>query len=138
MGGSNPSSSTNQYAAIAQVKRQKSIAETSAGSYPACCTMKNIRMLQQRVLLRPLATPISSTKKLFIPEGVNKNLGRGEVVATSEVKLRVGDEVLYDLRQTMPMTLSDEELVLIHESYIYAVFSKNIKKLKTKPQATAS
>jgi len=84
----------------------------------------NVRMFQQRVLLKPMEEPKAQAGKLVVPDTVAKNLGRGKIVAVDEGKLRVGDTVLYDNRQGMPCSLEGGEYVIVHETNILAVLGK--------------
>lgn len=87
-------------------------------------TRPNIRMFQQKVLIRELPTPSVQAGKLVVPDTVAKNLGRGKIVAVDEGKLRVGDTILYDNRQAMPCNLEGEEFFILAETSILAVLGK--------------
>lgn len=91
--------------------------------------MKNIQMLQQRVLLTQLPDEPVSVGKLVVPESVAKNLNRGKIVAVDEGKLRVGDEVWFDNRQALPLSLGIDgtDYLIVHESQILAVLKKKTK-----------
>jgi co-chaperonin GroES (HSP10) len=86
--------------------------------------MKNVRMLQQRVLLTQLPDESISIGKLVVPETVAKNIARGKIAAVDEGKLRVGDEVFYDTRQALPLSINGEECLIVHESQILLVLEK--------------
>lgn len=83
--------------------------------------MKNLRMLQQRVLLTQLPDEPVSVGKLVVPETVSKSISRGKIVAIDEGKLRVDDEVYYDSREAMSLTLDGSEYLIVHESQIIAL-----------------
>lgn len=86
--------------------------------------MKNVRMLQQRVLLTQLPDEPISVGKLVVPETVAKNIARGKIASVDEGKLRVGDEVFYDTRQALPLSINGEEYLILHESQILLVLEK--------------
>lgn len=90
--------------------------------------MKNIQMLQQRVLLTQLPDEPVSVGKLVVPESVAKNLNRGKIAAVDEGKLRVGDEVWFDNRQALPLSVEGIEYLIVHESQILAVVKKKTKR----------
>lgn len=94
-------------------------------------TTNNLRMLQQRVLLTQLVEEPVAVGKLVVPESVAKNVSRGRVVAVDEGKLRVDDEVFFDARQAVPMTIEGQELLVVHESQIIAVINTKKKAKKT-------
>lgn len=81
-------------------------------------------MLQQRVLVTPIENDSTVVGHLFIPETVAKNIARGIISAIGEGKLRVGDEIVFDSRQTMPFTFEGKEYLILHESQIIAVLNK--------------
>lgn len=89
--------------------------------------MKNIQMLQQRVLLTQLPEEPVSVGKLVVPESVAKNLSRGKIAAVDEGKLRVGDEVWFDNRQALPASIEGKDYLIVHESQILAVLKKKSK-----------
>lgn len=85
-------------------------------------------MLQQRVLLSQLPDEPVSVGKLVVPDSVAKNLNRGRIVAVDEGKLRVNDEVWFDSRLALPMSIEGADYLIVHESQILAVLSKRSKK----------
>jgi co-chaperonin GroES (HSP10) len=90
--------------------------------------MKNVRMLQQRVLLTPIPDEPISVGRLVVPETVARNIARGRIAAVDEGKLRVGDEVFYDTRQALPLNIDNIEFLIVHESQILLVLESKKKR----------
>lgn len=83
--------------------------------------MKNVKMLNQRVLVEALEEA-PKTNKLLIPESITKNLGKGKVIVSpSESKLRPNDIVLFDNRATLPLTLEGKDYLVLQENTIFMV-----------------
>lgn len=83
----------------------------------------NIRMFQQRVLIKQDEPEQCTDGILTIPDSVTKHIGIGHIVAIDEGKLRVGDKVVFDTRQILPFRIEKEDYVILHESQIIAVLS---------------
>lgn len=80
-------------------------------------------MFQQRVLVKQDESEPASDGGLIIPDSVSKWIGKGSIVAIDEGKLRIGDQVLFDVRQVIPVRLEKEDFVILHESQILAVLT---------------
>lgn len=86
--------------------------------------MLNMKMLQQRVLMKPIEEE-QQTGQLFIPDNIAKNIATGVIVAIGDSKLRVGDRVYYDPRQSSSLRLEGEDYLLVHETQIFAILGNS-------------
>jgi len=87
--------------------------------------MTHIQMLHQRVLLKLVEEEPSSVGKLIVPETVAKNISKGIVVSVDEGKLRVNDLVMFDNRQSFPVTIDSTEFLITHETQIVGIINRN-------------
>lgn len=83
-------------------------------------------VLNQRVLLLEEVSDPAQTGKLVRVEGDKNPLGRGKVCFVADDlknKIVVGDTVIFDRRQALPLKVENEEYLLVHESMLYLVFT---------------
>lgn len=78
------------------------------------------QMLQQKVVIKPLPEEPTTVGKLFVPDTVIKPVSKGIVAYVGEGKLRSGDVVLFDNRQSLPLTILEDEYVVVHETQVFA------------------
>lgn len=85
------------------------------------------RVLNQRILLREVEEPRQTEGRLVKVDGEKNPLGRGKIIhrdPESKLDLQRGDSVLFDRRQALPVKVDGEELLLVHESMVYAVVNQ--------------
>jgi len=77
-------------------------------------------MLQQKVIIKPLAEEPTTVGKLFVPDTVAKPVSKGIVIHVGDSKIRSGDVVLFDNRQSLPYVVGEDECVIVHETQVFA------------------
>ena len=98
-------------------------------------------MFQNRILAEPVTEeeqPISGESRIFTPETVSKTIGKARIVAVDSGKLRVGDLVLYDCRQELPIKLEGKEYLILSENQIIAVLKLNSEQREALDSSTTS
>lgn len=83
-------------------------------------------VLNQRVLIQETEETQPKDGKLIKVDGEKNPLGRGRVTAAAtdlKCNLQVGDLVIFDRRQALPMKFEFGEYLLVHESMIYVVLT---------------
>lgn len=84
------------------------------------------RVLNQRVLIQEVEESQQKEGKLVKVDGERNPLGTGRIVARADdVKsgVQVGDSVIFDRRQALPLKLPDGDYLLVHESMLYVVLT---------------
>jgi chaperonin GroES len=82
-----------------------------------------IKPLGDRVLLKPELTPPKTPGGIILPEMAIKKTQEGLVVAIGEdkeIKLKVGDRVIYDKYAGVPLDVEGKEMLLMKHSDIIA------------------
>jgi chaperonin GroES len=85
----------------------------------------NIEPLGSRVLIRPLEQESKTASGLLLPETAKEKPQTGEIVATGddeEIKLKVGDKVLFAKYSGTEFKLDSVEYILFESTDVLARF----------------
>ncbi len=95
---------------------------------------KNLRPLNDRVIVKRLTTETKTASGIFIPETAAEKPDQGEVLAVGPGKkddkgvaipldVKAGDRVLFGKYAAQTIKIDDEELLVIREEDILAVLN---------------
>jgi chaperonin GroES len=93
----------------------------------------NIKMLEDRVLVKPLEAEEKTAGGIIIPDNAKEKPQKGEVIAVGpgkvtdsgvkiETTIKKGDKVLYGKYSGTEVKIDGEEYLIIRESDILATF----------------
>ncbi|MBD3392621.1 MAG: co-chaperone GroES [Chitinivibrionales bacterium] len=93
----------------------------------------NLKPLADRVIVRPLEAEEKTAGGIIIPDNAKEKPQKGEVIAVGEGKiadsgkkidmsLKKGDKVLYGKYSGTEVTVDGEDLLIMRESDVLAVF----------------
>lgn len=86
------------------------------------------RVLNQRVLIQEVEESQQKEGKLVRVDGERNPLGTGRIIARADdlkSGVKVGDSVIFDRRQALPLKLPDGDYLLVHESMLYVVLTQH-------------
>lgn len=83
--------------------------------------LKSFQPTKGRLLLRPQTQDEKTAGGLYIPDTVETELQRAEVVAVGTLTedIQVGNKVVYE--HGMPLEIEGEKFVMVHEEQVLAV-----------------
>jgi chaperonin GroES len=93
----------------------------------------NLKPLADRVIVRPLEAEEKTAGGIIIPDNAKEKPQKGEVIAVGagkiadsgkkiEMSLKKGDKVLYGKYSGTEVTVDGEDLIIMRESDVLAVF----------------